>query len=80
MTTKSLREEFGYTQKELAERYNIPLRTLQNWDSRECMPPYIFSMIYQCEKLLAENIKLKSCIRQNLSWGADIELPEGMDI
>lgn len=72
MTTKSLRKEFGYTQKELAEKYDIPLRTLQNWDARDCMPDYVFMMMYRIERLEARNLELKNCIYNNLAWGVEL--------
>lgn len=49
MTTKSIREEFNLTQKELAEKYCIPLRTVENWDSRDCMPEYVCMAIRLAE-------------------------------
>lgn len=41
MTTHDLRAEYGLTQKQLAEIFDIPLRTVQNWDSRGCCPAFM---------------------------------------
>jgi len=47
MTTHYLREMLGnITQKEFAKEFNIPYRTVQNWDSRDCMPQYVWNLIY----------------------------------
>lgn len=35
----------GITQAQLAERYSIPIRTVQNWDQRACMPLYVEGLI-----------------------------------
>lgn len=35
---KSLREQKGLTQKELAERCNVTLRTVQNWEQGKHIP------------------------------------------
>lgn len=45
MTTKYLREKFGLTQKQLSDFFDIPLRTVQNWDSRNCCPSYVYNMM-----------------------------------
>ena len=44
-STRILRREYGLTQSELAEKFDIPLRTVQNWESRKCCPCYVFHMI-----------------------------------
>lgn len=67
MTTHYLRELLGnITQKEMSELYNIPLGTIKNWDSRECMPDYVFSLIFNLyqvrtdrDKLIEEVVQLK---------------------
>ena len=47
MTSKYFRERYNFTQKEFAERFNIPLRTVQNWELRECMPEYLSGLLYE---------------------------------
>lgn len=44
MNTKILRERYKLTQKDFASYFGIPLRTVQNWDNRDCMPEYVFNM------------------------------------
>lgn len=39
MTIKEMRQQFGDTQEEFAERYGIPFRTIQNWESKTRTPP-----------------------------------------
>ena len=54
MTTHNTRKMLGnITQKEFAERFNIPVSTVKNWDARDCMPEYVFYMaceIYNANK------------------------------
>lgn len=77
-STKLLREKFRMTQKELADRYNIPLRTVQNWDLRNCMPDYVFIAIYKSESYMEDYFELRKCIRKNLEFGIEMfGLPEG---
>ena len=42
-----LRQIYKYTQKELSEKFDIPLSTIKNWDSRHCMPYYVWKMMSQ---------------------------------
>ena len=46
---KSIREiceEYGLSQTELAKKFGIPLRTVQNWHSGvRTPPPYVVAMI-----------------------------------
>lgn len=43
---KSLRKAAGMTQREFAEYFNIPLRTLQGWESgRFAPPPYLVPLL-----------------------------------
>ena len=51
MEIKRIRHSSGLTQKEFSSRYQIPLKTLQNWESdtaspsaRTC-PPYVVSLL-----------------------------------
>lgn len=50
MTIKELRQQTGLTQAEFANKFNIPVKSLQNWEiGRTTPPPYIPEMI---EKIL----------------------------
>lgn len=44
--TRELRRVFEVTQQELSEITGIPLATIKNWDSRKCMPSYMFYLIW----------------------------------
>lgn len=52
MTFKELRESTGMNMKQFGEYFNIPYRTIQNWDSerRHC-PDYLLELMkYKLEK------------------------------
>ena len=55
MTIKEMLERTGWTQKQFAEYFGIPYRTVQNWAAgvNEC-PAYVRELIRY--KLTAENI------------------------
>lgn len=55
MTIKELREASGMTQKAFSEYFNIPKRTIEDWDAekRKC-PPYLVELM--AYKLQNENI------------------------
>lgn len=53
MTSHNIRKLLGFSQKDLADCFGIPIATVRNWDSKDCMPSYIFEMlsyISTCEK------------------------------
>lgn len=45
---RNMRHQGGFTQAEFAEKYHIPVRTLEDWESgsRKC-PPYVTEFLYQ---------------------------------
>lgn len=46
MNILEMRKSLGYTQSEFAQRYNIPYRTIQNWESGLRKPPeYIIELL-----------------------------------
>ena len=46
MTIREMREELGVTQSEFAARYNIPFRTVQNWETGLRKPPeYVVDLL-----------------------------------
>lgn len=52
MTVKELRSKYGMTQREFAEYFGIPKRTIENWEGgkRQC-PQYLLSLMeYKLEK------------------------------
>ena len=51
MTIKELRQQMGLSQAAFANKFNIPVKTLQNWEIGRAQPaPYIPEMI---EKILS---------------------------
>ena len=45
-TIKQLCEEYSISQTELSKKYDIPLRTVQDWHAgRRTPPPYVVSML-----------------------------------
>lgn len=54
MTIKELRVQLGLSQREFAERFNIPLKTIRNWEQGVTKPvPYIPELIQRL--IIAEN-------------------------
>lgn len=50
-TVKELCKEYGYSQTRLAERFGIPLRTVQNWHGGQREPaPYLVPMMEEILK------------------------------
>lgn len=47
MTSHEIRKKFGFSQRDLAVRFGIPLPTVRNWDAKGCMPVYIGNMLLQ---------------------------------
>lgn len=46
MTIKEMRQQLGDTQHEFSERYQIPFRTIQNWESGSRTPPeYVVALL-----------------------------------
>ena len=52
MTFKELRKASFMTQREFADYFNIPLRTIENWeaDSKKCKPYLLDLMHYKLKK------------------------------
>ncbi len=49
MIIREMRAKLGDTQSEFAARYNIPFRTIQNWETGVRKPPeYIVELLSQC--------------------------------
>lgn len=42
-----IRAACGLTQQAFADRFTIPLRTVQNWEARACCPVYVRVLIQQ---------------------------------
>lgn len=63
-STKQLREEMGLTQEQLSRKYEIPLRTVQNWESRFCCPAYVLRMMQWNDYLERENQRLEKLVQK----------------
>lgn len=60
MSIKDLRTKLGDTQAEFSKRYNIPFRTIQNWEAGINTPPaYVEDMLK--EKVNADLINRRQC-------------------
>ena len=42
-----IRAATGLTQQAFADRFAVPIRTVQNWESRDCCPVYVRVLIQQ---------------------------------
>lgn len=45
LSTKPLRDVYHLTQRQMSIMFDIPLRTIENWESRSCCPAYVFAMM-----------------------------------
>ena len=46
MTIKEMREYLNVSRAEFSRRYNIPVRTLEDWESEKRNPPeYVISLL-----------------------------------
>lgn len=64
---KKIRESTGMTQKDFAEYFNIPVRTLQDWEYEKRTPPaYVVELIEY--KLKEEEIKMKKQAKELLQY------------
>ena len=58
LTIKEIRSSLGITQAAFATKFNIPLRTIENWESGKRKPPsYVLTLLevvakYELEKEL----------------------------
>ena len=71
MTIKELRLSARMTQKQFAGYFNIPLRTIENWETGKRNPPeYVVELIrYKIEKEEDMNrTKLLNEIKDNMYW------------
>ena len=58
-TIKELCTEYGLGQTELARRFNIPLRTIQNWHAGVRNPPdYVVSMMDELLRIEKDTMPL----------------------
>ena len=57
-TTHKLRKELHLTTEEFSKKYNIPVGTVRNWDTRETMPTYVENLVRENMKLEEENFKM----------------------
>lgn len=69
MNSKEIRNVLNMSQREFSVKYSIPLGTVRNWDSRNCMPIYmsfVFDEIkqlrYEINQLRLENVMLQKTV------------------
>lgn len=62
MTVKEMRELLGLTQEQFAQKYNIPKRSIQNWESGERKPPeYVVELL---ERAVKEDVREKRTMKK----------------
>lgn len=61
MTSHNIRKLLGFSQKDLADCFGIPIATVRNWDSKDCMPTYIGEMLYYI--FTCDKYKTRPCVR-----------------
>ena len=58
LTSHAIRNSLGMSQSEFARTFGIPLGTVRNWDSKSCMPFYVFRLFcIIIDYIHVENIK-----------------------
>lgn len=58
MTIKEMREMLGLSQQKFGDKYNIPRRTVQDWEYGKMTPPdYVMQLLERCVLEDAENMK-----------------------
>jgi DNA-binding transcriptional regulator YiaG len=80
MTIKKLRTASGMTQQQFSDYFNIPKRTIENWEGgqRKC-PEYLLDLMEY--KLSNEGITAKGVERTEISTREILELrSQGMNI
>lgn len=44
LSSHGIRNALGMSQSQFASTFGIPLGTVRNWDSKSCMPYYVFRL------------------------------------
>ena len=52
MTTRDIRQHLGLTQAAFAERFCIPRRTVEGWESGRTTPPYVVLLLAESAGML----------------------------
>lgn len=77
MDVYQMRMKLGYTQKEFANRYNIPFRTIQNWENSTRKPPqYIIELL---EHQVEEDLINRKTIDLPKYDSSKLDLPKRSD-
>lgn len=45
ISSHGIRNALGMSQSEFARAFGIPIGTVRNWDSKSCMPYYVFRLL-----------------------------------
>lgn len=64
MEIKELRKELKMTQKEFAERFNIPLRTIQKWEQHDSEPASYLIELIKVEVMIDKYADVSRFIRK----------------
>lgn len=74
--TKLIREKYGLTQKEFAEKYGLKKRTVENWDYRDQAQDYFIDLVEKYEELQQDHEKLlkdySNLLNKFVSVGGDL--------
>ena len=70
MTIKEIRSLTGLSAQKFGDKYNIPLRTIQNWEGgARKAPEYILTLL---ERVVREDEKIKDLTPQQLKFLKDM--------
>lgn len=61
MNIRELRMQLGDTQSEFAQRYNIPFRTIQNWEAGTRKPPEYITQLLEA-RVMADLVNRKTAL------------------
>lgn len=51
VSTADFRKRYNFTQKQMSEKYGVPLRTVENWEMRQSCPLYVLTAFQRIEDL-----------------------------
>lgn len=68
---KEIRRDFGLTQVQFADRFGIPLRTVQGWESRRTMPQYIYNILSMYYDSIEKEAYYFAVMKENMNLVED---------
>lgn len=60
--TREIRKCLRMSQKEFAESLGLNLRTVQNWDSKGCMPDYVSALLESLFFIATDGYMYSGCV------------------